>query len=779
MFFFGSAVVCLPTHVQNRSAFGLRVARILDGNKEGENTKLLYYGADEAYNSKHRHIRERQQKIEKALIDNDIKVEELYKQITIGNFYKNGDSATFTVDELLFFIAANEDKPQSEIDADDRLVDAAFGKEQKTEKELNAINEKRQEEEFDGGSAYSAVVYGNMASNSEKEALRDAINNGFLSEKDLFDLQDDFRRTCKARFTRVLGVANTLDPKFLKFAEAIAEDYANEFERMNKASIEEFNQPVWRVEKYIPLIRLGQTGEENENRVKEDLLGTSGIQNQNWVNKGMTQKRIKISPWNQRPVEIGLYKTWLDAVDRTEHFIAYSGYVRSLNRVYKSRDANGNRALMEAMYGKGMVTYIDDYINELANPTPTGQRTALDKICRTLRGKTAPAYLAWKMSGIIKQFCTSPWPFLQYLTPAEYISASYDFVKNYTDLSDSIKEKSVFMNSRVMDPVIDIIKEQQQKVTNKVGYGLNQFNAMGMKGLEMVDWMCVAPGWLATYRKEFANLEKENANLQIARDKMYKDNLDRLIAENEKVEVYMMKTMEELEEEAKQDLPKVLTQEELEQKAVSKADDITRRCQPSSRAEDLSPLFKNSGKNAELVKILLQFQTSLNVIWNNIRYDLPQAIRERNYHQIIGAIAGYTVAGIAMGLVTGGPYGDDDDDKETSLAKQILYYGTTQFTDSIPVIGSYITTLNQMLITGKGGMMYSNNTFPVLNEAMGTVQSAIKGNWDKAAINFGEGVGYFLGLPVSGTKELLESAGLRDDEKGAEFNPGAFLGWRE
>lgn len=728
----------------------LRVARILDGNKEGKNTELLYYGADEAYNSKHRHIRERQQKIEKALIDNDIKVEELYKQITLGNFYKNGESATFTVDELLFFAEADKDRPP----------------EDKTNN-------------FDGGTAYEAVVYGNMASPQEKEAIRQSLMDVTLSDDDLGLVQAQYKGMCEARFERIMQLVKTLDPKFLKFAEAIAYDYEKEFERMNKASIEEFNQPVWRVEKYIPLIRLGQTGEENENRVKEDLLGTSGIQNQNWVNKGMTQKRIKISPWNQRPVEIGLYKTWLDAVDRTEHFIAYSGYVRTLNRIYKSRDANGNRALMEAMFGKGMVTYIDDYINELANPTPTGQRTALDKICRTLRGKTAPAYLAWKMSGIIKQFCTSPWPYFQYLTPAEYISASYDFVKDYPELSASIKEKSVFMNSRVMDPVLDIIKEQQQKVTNKVGYGLNQFNAMGMKGLEMVDWMCVAPGWLATYRKEFAKLEKENANLQIARDKMYKDNLDRLIAENEKVEVYMMKTMEELEEEAKQDLPKVLTQEELEQKAVSKADDITRRCQPSSRAEDLSPLFKNSGKNAELVKILLQFQTSLNVIWNNIRYDLPQAIKERNYHQIIGAIAGYAVAGIAMGLVTGGPYGDDDDDKETSLAKQILYYGTTQFTDSIPVIGSYITTLNQMLITGKGGMMYSNNTFPVLNEAMGTVQSAIKGNWDKAAINFGEGVGYFLGLPVSGTKELLESAGLRDDEKGAEFNPGAFLGWRE
>ena len=179
------------------------------------------------------------------------------------------------------------------------------------------------------------------------------------------------------------------------------------------------------------------------------MLGTSGIQNQNWVNKGMTQKRIHFSPWNQRPVEIGLYKTWLDSVDRTEHFIAYSGYVRELNRIYKSRDANGNRGIMEAVFGKGMVRYIDDYINELANPTPTAQRTSLDKICRTLRGKTAPAYLAWKLSGIIKQFITSPWPFYQFINPVEYIKASMSFMKDPNNMSEAIKSKSVFMAKRI------------------------------------------------------------------------------------------------------------------------------------------------------------------------------------------------------------------------------------------------------------------------------------------------------------------------------------------
>ena len=755
----------------------LRVARILDGDKEGTNTDLLYYRADESYNSKHKNIRKRQAKIDKALIDNNIKVEELYKQITIPNLIDNKDTS-FTIDELLFFLAANEDKPQREIEADEKIINALLGKDKKTEKELNSIKEKLEEEEFDGGSAYEAVVYGNMASNSEKNNLRDAINSNTLSEKDLIDMQLDYRSFCKARFERVISVAKQLDPKFLNFAKAIQEDYAVEFDRINKASIEEFNQPVWRVEKYIPLIRLGQSGDVNENRVKEDLLGTSGMQNQNWVNKGMTQKRIRINPWNQRPVETGLYKTWLDSVDRTEHFIAYSGYVRELNRIYKSRDANGNRGLMEAVFGKGMVRYIDDYINELANPTPTAQRTSLDKICRTLRGKTAPAYLAWKMSGIIKQFCTSPWPYLQYINPIDYIKASFGFIKDYNNMSDSIKNKSVFMNSRTMDPVIDLIKEEQLKVTNKTKAGLNKFNSIGMQGLEFADWMCVAPGWLAVYEKEHKKLTSEIANQEKAREDAYKNKLDELIEENEKLEYFAQKTMEELQEEAKMDLPHVNTTEEIEELAVRKADDITRRCQPSSRVEDLSPLFKNSGKNSELVKILLQFQTSLNVIWNNIRYDLPQAVKDKEYKQIIGAIAGYTMAGIMVTLVTGGPYGDEDDEEETKLLKQIMFGATTQFTDSVPVLGSYITTLSEMLITGEGGMMYSNNTFPVLNEAMATVQSASKGKWDKAAINFAEGVGYFLGLPVSGTKELLESAGLRDDEEGAEFKPGAFLGWR-
>lgn len=755
----------------------LRVARILDGDKEGTNTDLLYYRADESYNSKHKNIRKRQAKIDKALIDNNIKVEELYKQITIPNLIDNKDTS-FTIDELLFFLAANEDKPQREIEADEKIINALLGKDEKTEKELKSIKEKLEEEEFDGGSAYEAVVYGNMASNSEKNNLRDAINSNTLSEKDLIDMQLDYRSFCKARFERVISVAKQLDPKFLNFAKAIQDDYAVEFDRINKASIEEFNQPVWRVEKYIPLIRLGQSGDVNENRVKEDLLGTSGMQNQNWVNKGMTQKRIRINPWNQRPVETGLYKTWLDSVDRTEHFIAYSGYVRELNRIYKSRDANGNRGLMEAVFGKGMVRYIDDYINELANPTPSAQRTSLDKICRTLRGKTAPAYLAWKISGIVKQFCTSPWPFLQYITPGEYINACQSFINDYNNMADSIKNKSVFMNSRTMDPVIDLIKEEQLKVTNKAKAGLNKFNSTGMKGLEMVDWMCVAPGWLASYRKEYNKLTSEIANQEKAREDAYKKKLDELIEENEKLEYFAQKTMEELQEEAKMDLPHVNTAEEIEELAVRKADDITRRCQPSSRAEDLSPLFKNSGKNSELVKILLQFQTSLNVIWNNIRYDLPQAVKERNYRQAVCCIAGYAMAGIMVTLVTGGPYGDEEDDEETKLLKQIMFGATTQFTDSVPVLGSYITTLSEMLITGEGGMMYSNNTFPVLNEAMATVQSASKGKWDKAAINFAEGVGYFLGLPVSGTKELLESAGLRDDEEGAEFKPGAFLGWR-
>ena len=47
-----------------------------------------------------------------------------------------------------------------------------------------------------------------------------------------------------------------------------------------------------------------------------------------------------------------------------------------------------------------------------------------------------------------------------------------------------------------------------------------------MSGLEAVDWYCVAPGWLAVYRKERKNLMRKEA-----REERYKEAYNKALAD--------------------------------------------------------------------------------------------------------------------------------------------------------------------------------------------------------------------------------------------------------
>ena len=745
-----------------------RVTRILDNYSEGINTSELYAKENTCYNLKERAIRERDENISKLMQENNITLDELYNSVTIAG-------QSYTIDELLYIIAANKDyveKENSNIFND----------------ETDFYNLKNNDDS--APTARNAVMFGNLLSSQEmlefkesckredEEMLR-KIESGELTaeEKALLQINQldrtpgtsSYISACKLQMERILSYTKKLDPKFTKLLDAIELDYSTQYDKMNKVSIDIFNAPVWRVKHYVPLIRLESNGETNENRVKEDLLGTAGIGKQ-YVDKGMTQKRKHIGALNQKPVEMGLYKTWIDSVERTEHFIAYSGYVKELNAVYKNRDSQFLRQYIENRYGRNMIKYIDAYINEVANPDANKVRTTGDEILRTLRGKTAPAYLAWKASGILKQAVTSPWPFMQFVTPIEYLSSCFKCFD--PKIQDAIKNKSVFMKNRVMDPMNELVDEMSEKKTNKVEHAINKFNKIGMQGLEAIDWACVAPGWLACYNKEYTRLQKENENIFILTKQQLEEenyNIDFNSPSYLTNEQIIKKATDAQKSEA-----------EIEMMAINYADDCTRLSQPSSRVVDLAPLYK---QNSEAWKTLLQFQTSLNVIWQNLKYDLPYAIKQKEFKQIIGAIMGYLFAGLTVNAITAGfTDGDDDDENDTENAiKKALFYSTTQFSDAIPIIGSAVTNMTEKIVTGKSSS-YSNNTnmMPMINTLIQAGQYSIdKDKWDKAAKKYLEAIGLATGLPVSGTKELLYTVGIGDNEEGLEFKPEAIIGRRK
>ena len=293
-----------------------------------------------------------------------------------------------------------------------------------------------------------------------------------------------------------------------------------------------------------------------------------------------------------------------------------------------------------------------------------------------------------------------------------------------------------------------------------------------MQGLEAIDWACVAPGWLACYNKEYIRLQKENENIFILTKQQLEEenyNIDFNSPSYLTNEQIIKKATDAQKSEA-----------EIEMMAINYADDCTRLSQPSSRVVDLAPLYK---QNSEAWKTLLQFQTSLNVIWQNLKYDLPYAIKQKEFKQIIGAIMGYLFAGLTVNAITAGfTDGDDDDENDTENAiKKALYYSTTQFSDAIPIIGSAVTNMTEKIVTGKASS-YSNNTnmMPMINTLIQAGQYSIdKEKWDKAAKKYLEAIGLATGLPVSGTKELLYTVGIGDNEEGLEFKPDAIIGRRK
>jgi hypothetical protein len=388
-------------------------------------------------------------------------------------------------------------------------------------------------------------------------------------------------------------------------------------------------------------------------------------------------------------------------------------------------------------YGQQALDYINRYINELANPEADKIRTSLDNTIRTLRGNTAAAYLGWKVSGIVKQFITSPAPFFAYMNPLEYWGTFVEFTTQQEGKWQEIISLSAHMKHRSANLLTDLVNEQaKQKFDNNVEAAIASFNENGMEGLEGIDRLCVAPGWLVLFRKEYSRLTKDSASA----------NLD---------------------------------EKDVRVKAAQYADDIIRLTQPSARPDDLAPLFKG---NSELGKSVMQFTASLNVIWQNIWYDLPQMIRDRKYKNAVGTVIGYALAGIMLGAITAGF--DDEDDEETKR-KKLLWWSTTQFTDAFPIIGSEASHLAELLITGKMKYQSGMNLLPTLQKGLNAGQTAIKGVQQKdfgkllkAAAVAAEAAGIRYGLPVSGVKEGAELLGIGDDDGELNFNPGALAGRR-
>jgi hypothetical protein len=577
---------------------------------------------------------------------------------------------------------------------------------------------------------YSYLMYAYLSQFNDQN--RDAVAYGVLvsteEKKQLNNDNDLVRQLGDRRYNELimlaekyLGAENPSSP-YMQVVEAIRQDLNSQAPRINEIAIREYNQPMRTLENYLPNHRLGATGKELAENIMDDLFNMNAGSMPTGVNRGFMQNRVNISPVRQTEVNMDLFGVWDKSMRQHEHMIAFAEYGRMLDRVFKNKTDGVRmlRGVITGTYGDALMSDIDEYINETINPDSFNRMGDGDRLLRALRGNLGAAYLAWKVSGLVLQGITSPMPFLSDMNPAQLLLAYKDFMRHPIESWKFITERSQMMKNRSMNPIIQLILDRAKENTKGRISKLNkQQQEIGAMGLTWVDRVSVAGGWIGAYRKKFTELQKQEGMTEEIRDRMASDY----------------------------------------------ADEVVLRTQPTGDKLELSPLFKMGGEG---MKIITQFQTSLNVIWKNLTYDVPAMVRNHETARIVGQITGYVLAGALLGAVAEGH--DDDDDTAKEKLLNWLYWSTTQFSQATPLLGNEVDSVLRSLVTGDKPQYFSRDLFPAASNILSGIVDITQENYGRAVRNLSEGFGYATGLPVSGTKQAIRAF---------EESPAAILGRRE
>lgn len=620
-----------------------RVARELDGGKEGAFYKTLVEGEREAFRNEKEHFDRRIAGIDAKMAELGLNRDAMYQEkVSLG------EQTISKWEAIALYIGSQNTRTEA------------------------------------------ALVYGNMMSQEDREQLSD----------------EAFYAKALQNRQYIKEAISTLRPEEVELARYLIQDGEKEFDRFAEATYIYENRIPEKEGVYYPHERKMRSGEGDTPEEIVDQVLSRAAKAQRNVGKQPTINRIDIGPRHQTPISLDAFQVYRRGIERQEHYIAYARYISDMNSVWKN--AQGAAAFREKMrlyHGQGVLDYVDRWISEAANPKAFADfnkpTAGLDKVFKILRGPLGVAYLGFRASRGVFQLITSPAPFLPYagqfmisrmvknLNPAEFMK-TLSFAK----------KNSAFIRHRVINPTDAYIKQYLDKTQDKL-----KRNAMAAAGaiMEWSDLWSVSTGWMAVYEKKIAELKDST-----------------------------------------------MTQEEVMKEAIREADKVTIETQPTYRHQDLSPAFK---KDSELERFLFQFQTPLNVIYNQLFHDTKHDWESGHKGRALGIISGYLAVMGLMAVITAPRQDDDEDDKK---AKYFISGALSLPLETIPFVGSIAAGYLESLITGER-FYRDDQIFPGVKKMLdGATRMMTAQDFEQgfaAFMRFMEGSGMLAGIPTSALKE--------------------------
>lgn len=175
------------------------------------------------------------------------------------------------------------------------------------------------------------------------------------------------------------------------------------------------------------------------------------------------------------------------------------------------------------------------------------------------------------------------------------------------------------------------------------------------------------------------------------------------------------------------------------------ADDVTDRTQPQSQSKSLNRWLTQSGASGEIMRMIGAFNNQLMQNYNIIFHDAPAEVKAGHYVRASGLVASIVLQSLAMGWLAYKAFPDWED------TEAVVAYLSEVLRVLLPLVGGYI--IDGYMGYGFSSVSQLENIF---KEVGGVARDVVAGEPEKAAKHAGKVGSYSLGLPLVGSRNIME-----------------------
>jgi len=283
------------------------------------------------------------------------------------------------------------------------------------------------------------------------------------------------------------------------------------FDRLNKAYIEDKNRASVRVEHYFPIRAREGTYEAINQEIQSDLTTRAGAR-RGYPARGFLIERMQIADEHRRPMRLGATAIFFEQIEKQEHYITHWKLAKRLQSIF-TRDKTVAQTIART-FGREFNKAIATYINEVANPGAFRANELRAPLMDALRHNVTLGALALNINALLNNL-TGPMMYLADAGPLHMLSATAQWVAHPKQLFEFVTERDPQVKHVSIDPILSAIR---RRYPNQFATFKSTLTEIGMAPLEAIDMWTRLIGWKAVYDKAIAAKMSEQEAVRLAQE---------------------------------------------------------------------------------------------------------------------------------------------------------------------------------------------------------------------------------------------------------------------